>query len=268
MNRIASTFERLKRMGAHALVPYITPEYPVAGSTVPMILSLARAGASMIEVGIPFSDPLADGPTIQHSSDVAIRNGATIAGIFDAVREARRQTEVPIILMGYVNPLLHYGLEKFFCDARDCGVDGTIVPDLLPDDSEEYRRLAAASGISTVFLMAPTSSDERIAMIDAHSTDFSYCVSVTGVTGARSSLGGRTDIAAFLQRVRAHAKKPFVVGFGISTKEHVDEVCAYADGAVVGSALITAVGSAASPEEAAEAASVFFHQLSGGMQGS
>src|SRR5512146_1218919 len=134
MNRIASTFEKLKNEGGRALIPYITPEFPVAGSTVPMILALARAGASMIEVGIPFSDPLADGPTIQHSSYRAIENGATIPLIFRSVREARKQTQVPIILMGYVNPLIRYGMENFFREAKECGVDGTIIPDLLPDD--------------------------------------------------------------------------------------------------------------------------------------
>jgi tryptophan synthase alpha chain len=264
MNRIASTFEKLKAEGAHALIPYITPEYPVAGSTVPTILALAGAGASMIEVGIPFSDPLADGPTIQHSSYVAIENGATIPLIFDAVRDARKQTQVPIILMGYVNPLIRYGMEKFFREAKECGVDGTIIPDLLPDDSEEYRRCAREHGISTVFLIAPTSTDERIRMIDSCSTDFSYCVSVTGVTGARTSMGGQEGIAPFLRRVRSLTQKPFVVGFGISKREHVEEVCTYADGAVVGSALISAVGQEATAGRAAEAASQFFRQLSNG----
>ncbi|HLP15717.1 MAG TPA: tryptophan synthase subunit alpha [Bacteroidota bacterium] len=265
MNRIASTFELLKREHAHALIPYITPEYPVAGSTVPMILALARAGASMIEVGIPFSDPLADGPTIQHSSYRAIENGVTIPRIFEAVREARKTTQVPIILMGYINPILHYGIEKFFAEAGACGVDGTIVPDLLPDDSAEYRRCAEAHGISPVFLIAPTSTDERIRLIDQCSGIFSYCVSVTGVTGARTALGGDGGIAPFLKRVRSLTTKPFVVGFGISRKEHVDEVCAYADGAVVGSALINAVGQETTPERAAERASEFLHQLSHGV---
>jgi tryptophan synthase alpha chain len=261
MNRIASTFKRLTEQRAHALIPYITPDYPVAGSTVPQIRALAEAGAAMIEVGIPFSDPLADGPTIQHSSHVAIGNGATIPKIFAAVREARMGTEVPIILMGYINPLLHYGMEKFFADARACGVDGTIIPDLLPDDSAEYLALAKTYGISATFLIAPTSTDDRIRMIDSLSTDFSYCVSVTGVTGARTSLGEQDGLEAFLTRVRSLTQKPFVVGFGISTKAQVEHICRFADGAVVGSALISVLADAATPAESAAAASQFFHHL-------
>ncbi len=250
--------ERLKAQGVQALIPYITPEYPMAGSTVPLICALADAGAAMIEVGIPFSDPLADGPTIQHSSYVAIGNGATIPKIFSAIREARTYTDVPIILMGYVNPLLHYGMERFFRDAHDCGADGTIIPDLLPDDSAEYRSLAKQYGISAIFLIAPTSTDDRIRMIDSCSTDFSYCVSVTGVTGARTSLGGQDGVEPFLTRVRSLAKKPFVVGFGISKREHVEKIFRFADGAVVGSALIDVLGTAANP---AAAASEFIHHL-------
>jgi len=233
----------------------------VAGTTVPLIRACAESGASMIEVGIPFSDPLADGPTIQHSSYVAIGNGATIPVIFEAVRQARTFTDIPIILMGYVNPLLHYGMEKFFREAHACGVDGTIIPDLLPDDSAEYRALAKQYGVSAIFLIAPTSTDERIRMIDSCSTDFSYCVSVTGVTGARASLGGQDALAQFLTRVRSLAKKPFVVGFGISTREQVGNIFTHADGAVVGSALITALEGAATPGEAGAAASAFMHTI-------
>jgi tryptophan synthase alpha chain len=261
MNRITATLERLKAEGAQALIPYITPEFPVTGSTVPLIRALADGGATMIEIGIPFSDPLADGPTIQHSSYVAIANGATIPRIFDAVRDARTFTQVPIILMGYVNPLLHYGMEKFFKEAHACGVDGTIIPDLLPDDSREYKALAKQYGISTIFLIAPTSTDERIRMIDSSSSDFSYCVSVTGVTGARTSLGEQSGVELFLARVRSLAKKQFVVGFGISTREQVAKIFQHADGAVVGSALINAMAHAASAAEAAAAAAEFIHHL-------
>jgi tryptophan synthase alpha chain len=261
MNRITATFQQLTAQRTQALIPYITPDYPVAGTTVPLIRALADAGAAMIEVGIPFSDPLADGPTIQHSSYVAIGNGATIQKIFSDVRAARSHTDVPIILMGYVNPILHYGMERFFKDAHAAGVDGTIIPDLLPDDSTEYMTLARRYDISAIFLIAPTSTDERIRMIDSCSTDFSYCVSVTGVTGARTSLGGHNGVEPFLTRVRGLTKKPFVVGFGISKKEQVDKIFQYADGAVVGSALISALGTAADPAAAAAAASHFFHQL-------
>ncbi|MBI2428491.1 MAG: tryptophan synthase subunit alpha, partial [Ignavibacteriales bacterium] len=155
MNRISFVFQKLHSENKKAIVPYITPEFPVRGTTVPLILALESAGASMIEIGVPFSDPLADGPTIQHSSDVAIKNGVNVTRVFGLVKEARAKTEIPLILMGYVNPILNYGMERFFSDAKNAGVDGMIIPDLPPEESEEYRTLSKKYGISTVFLIAP-----------------------------------------------------------------------------------------------------------------
>ena len=203
-----------------------------------MILGLERAGASLVEVGIPFSDPIADGPTIQRSSHIAIENGATLHGVLLAVRQAREKTEIPIVLMGYMNPIVHYGIEKFLRDAHDCGVDGVIVPDLLPEEASEWRSLSSTFGMSDIFLVAPTTPDTRIQFLDSVSTDFTYCVSVTGVTGARAGFGNPDAFAQFLTRVRKNTTKPFVVGFGISEPEHVATVFRYADGAVIGSALL------------------------------
>ncbi len=213
----------------------------------------------MIEVGIPFSDPLADGPVIQHSSETAIANGATVSLILDRVREAREKTGIPIILMGYINPILRYGMENFLREAHDAGVDGVIIPDLPPEESGEFRTLSRRYGVSNVFLIAPTTTDERIAVIDALSTDFSYCVSVTGVTG--SPLSEQNSLSLFLDRVRRNTKKPFVVGFGISTKDQVDRIVRSADGVVIGSALVSAIGTARSVPEAAETAASFLSSV-------
>lgn len=259
MNRISQTFQQLRLQNKKALIPYITPEFPVQGTTVPLILALESAGASLIEVGIPFSDPLADGPTIQHSSDVAINNGVTVHKILELVKEARKKTEIPLILMGYVNSLMHYGMEQFLIDAHHAGVDGLIIPDLLPDESEEYRMLSQKYHISNVFLIAPTTPDERIRFIDEVSTDFTYCVSVTGVTGARNSLNG--NIGHFLSRVKKNTTKPFVVGFGIKSKEQVSEISKLADGVVVGSALLQSMVAAKTVDEAISSATTFFTSL-------
>jgi len=215
----------------------------------------------MIEVGMPFSDPLADGKTIQHSSEVALRNGVRLPVILEAVRQFRRSSPIPVILMGYMNPIFRFGVAKFTEAARDAGVDGLIVADLPPEEAGELLGASESAGLSNVFLIAPTTSDERMKWIDRHSTDFSYCVSLTGVTGARAAFGTNGSLGSFLQRVRANTTKPFVVGFGISTAAHVQEVWKHADGAVVGSALIDRLDGAETPDEAAQRAADFLSSL-------
>lgn len=260
MNRISHIFSQLRKGHRKALIPYITPEFPVRGATVPVLHAVAKAGADIIELGIPFSDPIADGPTIQHSSHVALANGATVSGVLSAVKEFRRSSEIPMVLMGYFNPILRFGVKEFARKAKEAGVDGLIVPDLPPEEATELIRASKENGLSNIFMIAPTTADERIRLIDEASTDFSYCVSVTGVTGARASLGNGT-FDAFLTRVRAAAKKPFVVGFGISTREHVQQVWRTADGAVVGSALINAMAKTSTPDDAARVAGEFLTTL-------
>lgn len=223
--------------------------------------ALSAAGADLIEVGIPFSDPLADGKTIQHSSEVALKNGVTLPKILSLIKEFRKSSEVPILLMGYFNPILQFGITEFTREAAKAGVDGLIIPDLPPEESGDFVRASKETGLSNVFLIAPTSDDARIRLIDSVSTDVSYCVSVTGVTGARSSWGTNGSHDAFFQRVKRETKKPFVVGFGIATSEHVRSVWRYADGAVVGSALIDRIGDARNAEEAAREAGMFFTSL-------
>ncbi|MGB2869317.1 MAG: tryptophan synthase subunit alpha [Bacteroidota bacterium] len=261
MNRIHQKFEQLAGDGKKALVPYITPEFPFRGITVPLLSELEQSGADMIELGIPFSDPLADGPTIQHSSEIAIKNGASIPTIFSVVREFRKKGEVPILLMGYINPILRFGIERFVKECSAAGVDGLIVPDLPPEEASALQQASSKASVSNVFLIAPTTTDDRMQKIDAHSTDFSYCVSVTGVTGARAQLGSNGAFDGFLERVKKNVRKKFVVGFGISTVEQVARVWRIADGAVVGSALLSTIGKTASSQEAVAAAGRFIKSL-------
>lgn len=172
VNRIRTVFQQLQSKKRKALIPYITPEFPIKGTTVPLILGLEKVGASLIEVGIPFSDPIADGVTIQHSSHIAIQNGATIKKVLESVKDARVKSGIPIVLMGYVNPILRYGMERFLADANTSGVDGVIVPDLLPEESEEWRALSSSHGVSNIFLIAPTTPEKRMQYLDSLSTDF------------------------------------------------------------------------------------------------
>lgn len=259
MNRITQTLQQLQSENKKALIPYITPEFPVRGTTIPLILALEQAGASFIELGVPFSDPLADGPTIQHSSNVAIKNGVTVKKVLELVKELRNKTSIPLILMGYINPILHYGIEKFIRDAKFAGADGLIIPDLPPEESETFRAISKQYEISNIFLIAPTSSDERIRFISELSTDFIYCVSVTGVTGTRNSFGGSFN--DFLVRVKKNSTKPFVVGFGIKSKEQVLNITKHADGIVIGSALLQSIANKTSVEDSVTTAKNFLMSL-------
>ena len=261
MSRINQRWAALSKDAQKAIIPYITPEFPLRDITVPLVHALEQAGADFMEIGIPFSDPLADGPTIQHSSSVALKNGVTLKKVLSIVSEIRTKSTVPILLMGYINPLLRFGLENFFMEAQTAGVDGLILADLPPEESSEVRALSRQHNISNVFLIAPTSSDERIQTIDSYSTDFSYCVSVTGVTGTRENFEQNSELLKYLSRVKASVSKPFVVGFGISKPEHFKAVCEYADGAVVGSALIERLDGAKTIETAVHAAGDFLREF-------
>jgi tryptophan synthase alpha chain len=251
---IAEAFERAHSEGRPALIPYAMSGYPNAEAAVEIAAAMVEAGADVLEIGMPFSDPLADGPTIQRAATVALEGGMDVAGSIDTVRQLRaRGATVPIVLMGYLNPLLQYGLDRFCADAVAAGAHGLIVADLPHEEAGPLRAACALTGLELVPLVAPTTSDERIAQLATAGGGFVYCVSVTGVTGARGSLGD--DVAAFLDRARAAASPlPTAVGFGISTPEHVRRAAPHADGVVFASALIDQLDAAAPAQRAAVAA--------------
>ena len=236
MSRIDEVFKRLKKGNGVALMPFLTAGDPDLDMTGEIIREMEKKGADIIELGIPFSDPLADGPTIQRSSQRALAGGVSLAKILIFLKELRKDVSVPIVLMGYYNPIFHYGLERFARDAKDAGADGVIVPDLPPEEAEDLIREARRVDLDTVFLLAPTSTLERIERIAAVSRGFLYYVSLTGVTGQRDQLSG--DIGLSIAKIREVTSQPICVGFGISKPEHVRTVSRFADGVIVGSALV------------------------------
>lgn len=239
--RISSAFRRLRKAGEAALIPYLTVGYPSLDITRQLLPLMARQGADLIELGIPFSDPMADGATVQHAYHSALQSGVTVADCLRVAAEARRSNEAPLLFMSYYNPIHCYGLERFANDCAASGVDGLIIPDLPPEEAADIKAACDASGVDLIFLLAPTSTDERIRQVAALARGFIYCVSLTGVTGARAQLG--SNVADLIARVRRHTDLPLVIGFGISAPEHVAQVSQIADGAVVGSALINLIES-------------------------
>jgi tryptophan synthase alpha chain len=249
--RITKRFAELRAVGELGIVAYITAGDPTLDATLQFVLALAAGGADVIELGVPFSDPLADGPTIQRASERALKAGATLAGVVELVRRIRTSSQVPLVLFSYYNPILQMGLEKFAKAAAEAGADGVLATDLTPEESEEYRRILRTHGLDTVFLAAPTSSDERLQIISAASSGFLYLISRTGVTGAKDSLS--EELPGLLRRVRQFTDLPVAVGFGISLPGHVSVLGGLADAAVVGSALVSEIEKAASVEAAAAA---------------
>jgi tryptophan synthase alpha chain len=249
--RVSQRFAELRNSGELGIVAYITAGDPSLDATFKFVLALAEAGADVIELGIPFSDPLADGPTIQRASERALKSGTTLAGVLDLVRRIRRSSQVPLILFGYYNPIFQMGVEKFAAAASAAGADGVLVTDLTPEESADYRRILAAHHLDTVFLAAPTSNEQRLAIIASVTSGFLYLVSRTGVTGAKDTLPD--DLPALLRRARAHTNLPIAVGFGISLPGHVSVLGGLADAAVVGSALVSEVENAKSIDAAATA---------------
>ena len=260
-NRFEERFRLLKSEGRTGLFLYLTAGYPDMEATRQLVPALVAAGADCIELGVPFTDPLADGVTIQASSAVALRNGVTLESCIAIVRELRSQVpDTPLLLMGYYNPLLSYGLEKFGRDARVAGLDAVIVADLPPDESGPLFDVCRPNGIHVIPLLAPTSIDARIAMGCREASGFVYCVSLTGVTGARSDLP--SGVFGLLERVRKHTTLPLAVGFGVSRREHVEALSGKAEAVVVGSALIRVLMD--SPrDELVERASRYVRELTG-----
>ncbi|HEX4545598.1 MAG TPA: tryptophan synthase subunit alpha [Candidatus Acidoferrum sp.] len=251
LTRISKRFAQLRDSGELGIVAYITAGDPSLAATLRFVLTLAEAGADVIELGVPFSDPLADGPTIQRASERALKAGTTLAGILDLVRRIRQSSQVPLILFSYYNPILQMGLEKFASAAAAAGADGVLATDLTPEESDDYRRILASHQLDTIFLGAPTSTDERLGKIAACSSGFLYLISRTGVTGAKDALPD--DLPALLRRVRRVTELPIAVGFGISLPGHVSVLGGLADAAVVGSALVYEIEKAQSVDGAAAA---------------
>lgn len=249
MTRIARRFSELRANGEGALIPFIVAGDPDTERSLRVTAALARAGADVIELGVPFSDPLADGPVNQAAYDRALRAGASVDGVLELVKRFRDGSETPVVLMTYANPIAQYGWERFASAAAAAGVDGVLLTDLPPEEAETWLPHARAAGLDTIFLLAPTSPDSRIASVAEMATGYVYCVSRLGVTGARDRLP--PDARVLIERVRGVGLRalPVVVGFGLSQPEQVREVCEFSDGAVVGSALVSLIAKhAADPD--------------------
>ena len=259
--RISRCFAGLRERGELGIVAYITAGDPSLDATLQFVLALADAGADVIELGVPFSDPLADGPTIQRASERALKAGTTLRGVIGLVRRIRESSEVPLVLFSYYNPIFQMGLENFANASAEAGADGALATDLTPEESEDYRRILGRHRLDTIFLAAPTSTDERLQKIAACSSGFLYVISRTGVTGAKDTLPG--DLPSLIRRTRSATQLPIAVGFGISQPSHVSMLGGLADAAVVGSALVSEIEHAAAPgipaAEAVAAATAALH---------
>lgn len=239
MNRIDRKFEELKAEGKKAFIPFITAGDPDLKTTISLVLSLESAGADIIELGVPFSDPIADGPSIQRSSLRALKSGTSLKDIIKIVMDIRSKTQIPIVLMSYYNPIFRYGVKRFAKSAVESGVDGVIVADLPPEEAGELISSAREDELATVFLIAPTSTAERIKLISQVCTGFVYCVSLTGVTGARDHISDM--LIPTLNRIKEHTDKPVAVGFGVSNPDQAKRVAGISDGVIVGSAIVNII---------------------------
>lgn len=250
-SRLAQCFQRLAERRELGLVVYLTAGDPSLEATVSLVSAAVAAGADVVELGVPFSDPIADGPVIQRASDRALRAGVTLAAVLECAARLRAAVAAPLVLFSYFNPILQMGLERFATQAAGAGIDGVLVTDLPPEEADGYRRALASVGLSTIFLAAPTSSEERLARLAASSSGFLYLVSRTGVTGARKDLP--EDLASLVARVRRFTALPLAVGFGISEPQHLAALYGRVEAAVVGSALVQEVEQARTAEGACRA---------------
>lgn len=239
MSRISEMFGRLRSEGKRGLIPFITAGDPDLTTTRELLNELAKTGASLIEVGVPFSDPIADGPVIQRSSMRSLQNRVDVAASLQVISEARREMDVPVVLFSYFNPLLQFGVERLGEAAQRAGVDGVLVTDLAPEEAEDFAAALAKYDLDCVFLAAATSTDERLRLIADRASGFIYAVSRTGVTGEQVEVSSEAE--KLVARLRNVTDLPIALGFGISTPEHVNEVCRYADAAVVGSAIVAKI---------------------------
>jgi tryptophan synthase alpha chain len=263
MSRIQQAFERLKQDRRGGLVTYTTAGDPDAGASAKILVALAKAGADILEVGVPFSDPLADGPVIQRATERALAAGMTLRGTLDVVRTVRQSVETPIVLFTYANPVVRMDPAVFAREAAQAGVDGVLILDYPVEEAEPLRAPLVAAGLDPIFLISPTTTDVRIRRSGELGRGFLYVISRLGVTGVRDSLAA--DVGGLVRRVRAQSTLPVAVGFGISSPEHVAEACASADAAVVGSALVRVIAEHGAAPDVAEQAGAYVRWLKGGV---
>ena len=239
LNRIAEVFSELSREGKKGFIPFIVAGDPDLDTTCDLLVELGNSGATLIELGVPFSDPMADGPVIQRASERALKHGFGLAAVLDTAAKSRRRTNVPIILFSYYNPLLQYGLINLVRDAKDAGIEGILVTDLTLEESDEFAKALSSNDLHLIFLVAPTSTDERLLAIAKKATGFIYAVSRAGVTGEQAEISAVAE--SLVKRLRHYSSLPIAVGFGISTSEQVARTWEFADAAVVGSAIVAEI---------------------------
>jgi tryptophan synthase alpha chain len=236
VSRIGELFERLKHQRRCGMIAYLTAGDPSPAATPELVAALERGGADLIELGVPFSDPIADGPVIQRAGDRALRAGTTLAGVLAMAAEIRKKSEVPLLLFTYLNPALRYGFARLARDAKAAGIDGCLLTDVSVEEAEDYVRVMREADLDTVFLAAPTSTDERLKLVARYSSGFIYLVSRTGITGEQENIAG--SALPLIERMRAHTKLPLAMGFGISKPEHVAALTGLVEAVVVGSAIV------------------------------
>ncbi|MCH7494966.1 MAG: tryptophan synthase subunit alpha [Candidatus Marinimicrobia bacterium] len=255
-NRLTRLILKMSDTNKTLLVPYMVAGYPSYQRSLQVFELFAEEGADIIEIGMPFSDPLADGAVIQHAFSTSLSNGTTLEDVFSLVRSLRKKFETPIVLMGYLNPIYKKGIAAFLSDCVVSGVDGLIIPDLTPEEAGDFVASARERNISTIFLVAPNTTDERIKIISEISTEFIYCVSLLGVTGARNSLP--EDIGEYLNHVKALSGRNTLVGFGVNSKDTAAELAPFTDGIVIGSAIVERVNG---EENSIDELRIFFQEI-------
>ncbi|MFB3919258.1 MAG: tryptophan synthase subunit alpha [Candidatus Velamenicoccus archaeovorus] len=262
MNRIDATFRKLKKRGRRALIPFVTAGYPGLGATEKIVLGLESAGADVVELGVPFSDPIADGPVIQMSSFEALKKGVTLKDVLGLVGRLRRRTQIPLVAMTYFNPVLQYGPRRFVTDALKAGLDGVIIPDLPPQEEKDFQAEARRKGLAVVLFISPTTPPARARTIAAQARGFIYFVSLAGVTGARRKLP--PDLKARLAAAKRIAgETPVCVGFGVSSPKQVRELGRYCDGVIVGSAVVNKIREGLRLKDYAARTAAFVRSLKG-----
>jgi tryptophan synthase alpha chain len=259
LSRITQIFADLKRDRTRGFIPFITAGDPDLATTCDLLVELANSGATLIELGVPFTDPMADGPVIQRASERALRHGFGLAEVLAVVVKARKQTDVPIILFSYFNPLLQFGIKRLAREAKEAGIDGVLATDLVPEEAGEFASILRAHDLDTIFLVAPTSTDQRLRLVAERASGFIYAVSRAGITGAREEMSAEAE--KLVRRVRQFSDLPVAVGFGISKPEHVNDVLRYADAAVVGSAIVNEIEQAGSATDAVRRVREFARRL-------